>query len=76
MKKLLLVAAFTGLLASTGYAGTFGDDKKNKKECCKKSSKACAGEKKEACAKSDKAACCKKKSEGTAAAETKSDKKS
>jgi hypothetical protein len=75
MKKLLLMAAFAGLLGSSAVAGTFGDDKgKNKKEC-KKSAKACAGEKKEGCNKSEKA-CCKKKAEAAEAAtssETKTD---
>ena len=63
MKKLLLMAAFTGLLASSAVAGTFGDDKdKNKKEC-KKEGKACAGEKKEGCAKGEKSCCKNKKAE-------------
>jgi hypothetical protein len=75
MKKLLLMAAFAGLLGSTAVAGTFGDDKdKNKKEC-KKSEKACAGEKKEGCSKGEKS-CCKKKAEAAATTETKTDKKS
>lgn len=67
MKKLLLVAAFAGMLGSTAFAVTNGDDKK--KKCCKSKTeaKACAGEKKEACAKGEKA-CCKKKSEATASA--------
>jgi hypothetical protein len=62
MKKLLLLAAFAGLLGSTAVANTKGDDKdkKGKKECCKKGEgKACAGEKKEGEMKS----CCKKKAE-------------
>jgi hypothetical protein len=63
MKKLFLMAAFTGLLASSAIAGTFGDDKdKNKKEC-KKEGKACAGEKKEGCAKGEKSCCKNKKAE-------------
>ena len=57
------MAAFTGLLASSAVAGTFGDDKdKNKKEC-KKEGKACAGEKKEGCAKGEKSCCKNKKAE-------------
>jgi hypothetical protein len=63
MKKLLLMAAFAGMLGSTAVAGTYGDDKdkgKAKKEC-KKGEKACAGEKKENCAKGEKS-CCKSKS--------------
>lgn len=74
MKKVLLMLAFTGLLAGTAAANTKGDDKdkKGKKECCKKDgAKACAGEKKETCAKGEAKACCKKKSESTASAETK-----
>lgn len=62
MKKLLLLAAFAGLLGSTAVANTKGDDKdkKGKKECCKKGEgKACAGEKKDGEMKS----CCKKKAE-------------
>lgn len=60
MKKFLLLAAFTGLMASSSIAGTYGDDKdKNKKEC-KKEGKSCAGEKKEGCSKEGKS-CCKKK---------------
>lgn len=70
MKKVLMLAAFVGLLSSAAVANTKGDDKdkKAKKECCKKGeAKACAGEKKEACAKDGEAkACCKKKTEGTA----------
>jgi hypothetical protein len=76
MKKILLMAAFTGLLASSAVANTFGDDKdkKNKKECAK-GEKSCAGEKKEGCAKGEKS-CCKKKSEASAEkAETKAEKK-
>ena len=59
MKKLILMAAFAGLLGSTVVANTLGDDKdkKAKKECCKKGEgKACAGEKKEACAAGEKKA--------------------
>jgi hypothetical protein len=71
MKKVLLMAAFAGLLGSSAVAGTFGDDKdKKKKECCKKGEgKACAGEKKEGSEKS----CCKKKAEANA--ETSTEKK-
>jgi len=77
MKKLLLMAAFAGLLGSTVVANTKGDgddkDKKGKKECCKKGEgKSCAGEKKETCAKGEKS-CCKKKAE--ASADTKADEK-
>lgn len=67
MKKLILMAAFAGLLGSTVVANTFGDDKdkKSKKECCKKGEgKACAGEKKDGGAGETKA-CCKKKAEAT-----------
>ena len=62
MKKVFLMAAFAGLLASSAVAGTFGDDKdkKAKKECTK-DGKACAGEKKEGCAKEEKGSCCKAK---------------
>jgi hypothetical protein len=70
MKRILLMAAFAGMLGSAAVANTFGDDKdkgKHKKECCKKGEKACAGEKKEACAKGDAKACCKKKSEASTA---------
>lgn len=66
MKKLVLLAAFAGLLSSTAVANVKGDDKdkKGKKECCKKQDgKACAGEKKEACAKGEGKSCCKKKAE-------------
>jgi len=61
------MAAFTGLLASSAVAGTYGDDKdkKSKKEC-KKGEKACAGEKKEGCSKGEKSCC---KSKGTASAD-------
>jgi hypothetical protein len=65
MKKILLMAAFAGLLGSTAVANTFGDDKDKKKKECAKSEKSCAGEKKEGCAKGEKS-CCKKKAEGTA----------
>jgi hypothetical protein len=68
MKKLLLVAAFAGMLGSTAFAGTNGDDKKDKKDS-KKTEKACAGEK--TCAKGEKS-CCKKKAEASATADTKS----
>lgn len=70
MKKLLLLAAFAGLLGSTAVANTKGDDKdkKTKKEC-KKDGKACPGEKKEGCSKEK--ACCKKKAEGEKATEEK-----
>lgn len=67
MKRIFLMAAFAGLLASSAVANTFGDDKgkKAKKECCSKSEKSCAGEKKEGCSKDEKA-CCKKKTEASA----------
>lgn len=69
-----MVAAFAGMLGSTAFAVTDGDDKKKKKCCSKTEAKACAGEKKEACAKADKKACCKKKGEASAsAAATKSE---
>ncbi len=74
MKKLILMAAFAGLLGSTVVANTLGDDKdkKGKKECCKKGEgKACAGEKKEACAAGEKKACCKSKTAETKPAEEK-----
>jgi hypothetical protein len=66
MKKIFLMAAFTGLLVSSAVAGTFGDDKdkKSKKECTK-GEKSCAGEKKEGCAKGEKS-CCKKGGEASA----------
>ncbi len=68
MKKLLLIAAFAGLLGSSAVAGNGDDkDKKAKKECKAGDAKACAGEKKEGCAKGEKA-CCKHKAEGTASA--------
>lgn len=77
MKKVLLMLAFTGLLAGTAAANTKGDDKdkkSTKKECCKKDgAKACAGEKKETCAKGEAKSCCKKKSEATAVASTPSE---
>jgi hypothetical protein len=74
MKKLLLMAAFAGLLGSTAVANTKGDDKdKNKKEC-KKGEKSCAGEKKEGCEKGEKA-CCKKKAEGEKTTEKATEKK-
>lgn len=76
MKKLILMAAFAGLLGSTVVANTKGDDKdkKGKKECCKKGEgKACAGEKKEGCAAGEKKACCKDKAAGHT--ETKSEEK-
>ena len=65
MKKILLMAAFAGMLGSTAIANTYGDDKDKNKKDCKKSEKACAGEKKEGCAKGEKA-CCKKKAEASA----------
>jgi hypothetical protein len=74
MKKLILMAAFAGLLGSTVVANTLGDDKdkKGKKECCKKGEgKACAGEKKEACAAGEKKACCKSKTAETKPTEEK-----
>ncbi len=64
MKKLLLVAAFAGMLGSSAFAVNDGDDKKKKKEC-KKTEKACAGEKKENCAKGQKS-CCMKKAQASA----------
>jgi hypothetical protein len=72
MKKLLLLAAFAGLLGSSAVANTKGDDKdkKTKKECCKKADgKACPGEKKDGASKEK--ACCKKKAEGEKATEEK-----
>jgi hypothetical protein len=63
MKKVLLMAAFAGLLTSSAVANTFGDDKDKHKKECKKDGKSCAGEKKEGCTKGEKA-CCKKKAEG------------
>jgi hypothetical protein len=66
MKKLLLLAAFAGLLGSSAIANTKGDDKDKKaKKECKAGEKACAGEKKEGCAKGEKS-CCKKKAEANA----------
>ncbi len=64
MKKLFLLAAFTGLLASSAVAGNYGDDKDKGKKECKKDGKACAGEKKEGCSKEGKS-CCKNKSAST-----------
>ena len=60
MKKILLIAAFAGLLGSNAIANTKGDDKgkKDKKECTE-GKKSCAGEKKEGCSKEGKS-CCKK----------------
>ncbi len=71
MKRIFLMAAFAGLLASSAVANTFGDDKdkKNKKECTK-SEKSCAGEKKEGCSKDEKS-CCKKKAEASEKTEKK-----
>lgn len=70
MKKLLLFAAFAGLLGSSAIANTRGDDKDKKaKKECKAGAKACAGEKKEGCAKGEKS-CCKKKAEAGATAHT------
>ncbi|MCU0360258.1 MAG: hypothetical protein MUF75_05985 [Bacteroidia bacterium] len=67
MKKVLLIAAFAGLMASSAFASTYGEDKgKKKKECTKSETKACAGEKKEGCAKDEKS-CCKKKAEASTA---------
>jgi len=66
MKKLLLMAAFAGLLGSTIVANTKGDDKDKGKKECKKGEKSCAGEKKEGCEKGDKACCKKKGSESNA----------
>lgn len=64
MKKLLLLAAFSGLLASSAVAGTYGDDKGKSKEC-KKEGKSCAGEKKDGCSKEGKS-CCKGKAKADA----------
>ncbi len=78
MKKLLLIAAFAGLLGSSAVAGNPGDDKDKKaKKECKAGEKACAGEKKEGCAKGEKSSCCKKKTEASAttAHETQAEKK-
>ena len=51
MKKIMLMAAFAGLLAGNAVAsGKGGDDKDKGKKECKKDGKSCAGEKK----------CCKK----------------
>ncbi|MGZ3900415.1 MAG: hypothetical protein ACXVNM_06360 [Bacteroidia bacterium] len=71
MKKLLLLAAFAGLLGSTAVASTKGDDKdkKAKKECCKKDGKACAGE------KGEMKSCCKKKAEASSNTKPAEDKK-
>lgn len=77
MKKVFLMAAFAGLLASSAVANTFGDDKdkKTKKECTKEG-KSCAGEKKEGCAKEGKSSCCKSKTASTEKeADTKTSKK-
>ena len=61
MKKLFLMIAFTGMVASVSAASTFGDDKdKDKKKECKKDGKSCSGEKKECCKKDAKKSCCKK----------------
>ncbi len=74
MKKLVLMLAFTGLVASVS-ATTPGDKDKGKKDA-KKETKACCkdkGAEGKACAASDKKegkSCCKK-AEGTKAAETK-----
>jgi hypothetical protein len=77
MKKVLLLAAFAGLLGTTAIANVKGDDKdKKKKECCKKGEgKACAGEKKEGCAKGEGKSCCKKKAEASAATPSTEEKK-
>lgn len=69
MKKLVLMAAFAGLLTSAAVATTKGDDKnkgKDKKECCQKgeSGKSCAGEKKGVAGSNEKA-CCKKGAEAS-----------
>jgi uncharacterized membrane protein len=75
MKKVLLMAAFAGLLASSAVANTFGDDKdKNAKKECKKDGKACAGEKKEGCEKGQKS-CCKHKEASSDSDKSNSDKK-
>ena len=72
MKKLLLIAAFAGLLGSSAVANTKGDDKskKDKKEC-KSGDKACAGEKKEGCAGGEKSCCKKKEASAATPADTK-----
>lgn len=70
MKKLVLLAAFAGLLASSAVANTKGDDKDKKaKKECKSGEKACAGEKKAGCTAGEKS-CCKKKAEASATAAT------
>lgn len=76
MKKVLMMTAFVGLLASSAVASTYGDDKgkKDKKECAKSSDKACAGEKKEGCTKGEKA-CCKAKAENGASTTKATEKK-
>jgi hypothetical protein len=76
MKKLLLLAAFAGLLGSSAIANnTKGDDKDKKaKKECKAGEKACAGEKKEGCAKGEKS-CCKKKAEANANTNSTTEKK-
>lgn len=73
MKKIILMAAFAGLLGSTVVANTKGDDKdkKAKKECCKKGEgKACAGDKKDG-----EKSCCKKKAGASAETKTTDEKK-
>ncbi len=74
MKKILLMAAFAGLLGSSAIAGTFGDDKDKKKKECTKSEKSCAGEKKEGCAKGEKS-CCKSKASAEKTTDTKTNEK-
>jgi hypothetical protein len=68
MKKVLLMAAFAGLMASSAFASNYGGDK-DKKDCKKSETKSCAGEKKEGCAKGEKS-CCKKKSEASTSSST------
>jgi hypothetical protein len=58
MKKLILMAAFAGLLGSTVVANTLGDDKDKKKKCAK--GKTC-------CQKSKKCNKDKEKEAGTTA---------
>jgi len=72
MKKILLLAAFAGMLTSSAVASTYGDDK-GKKEC-KKEGKSCAGEKKDGCSKGEKS-CCKKKTENASTEKGSSEKK-
>lgn len=70
MKKLLLLAAFSGLLVSSAVAANKGDDKEKNKKECKKEGKSCAGEKKEGCSK-EKSCCKNKKAEAEKGSEKK-----